>query len=292
MTFTGPVFRPPWEADSLLLQVTVGCAHNKCTFCTMYRDTKFSIDPFEQIVKDIQEARTLHRHVKRVFLVNGDAFVLSARRLKPIAEKIIEYFPEVEVITMYASINNIMHKTDEELVELRKLRINELWIGVETAHEEALKYLNKGSTLDDTKTQLARLSSAGMDFFYGFMYGAAGKGKGIESAVENAKLINASKPIGIAPTTLGANEGTKLAEDVNNGTFVLADEREVYDEMKKTIELIDTDDLIYYGAHAINTIPFNCMLPRDKTKAIAEIDSRIAGMKDEYLDSVPVRHTI
>ena len=292
MTFTGPVYRPPWEADSLLLQVTVGCAHNKCTFCSMYRDTSFSIDPFEQIEKDIQEARSLYKNVKRVFLVNGDAFVLSANRLKPIAEKIIEVFPEVEVITMYASISNIKSKTDEELLELRKLRINELWIGVETAHGEALEYLNKGFTIDETQTQLKRLNKAGVDFFYGFMYGAAGKGKGIESAVENARLINSSKPIGIAPTTLGANEGTPLADDVKKGRFKLATEREVYDEIKKTIELIDTDDLIYYGAHAINSIPFNCILPRDRANALKTIESRMAGMDNSYLDSVPRRHSI
>ncbi|MDC7225440.1 MAG: radical SAM protein [Spirochaetales bacterium] len=292
MTFTGPIYRPPWEADSLLLQVTVGCAHNKCNFCTMYRDTPFSIDPFEQIENDIIEARKQYRKVNRIFLVNGDAFVLSARRLKPIAEKIIEYFPEVEVITMYSSINNIKNKTDEELVELRKLRVNELWVGVETAHGEALKYLNKGSTIEDTRSQLKRLNKAGMDFFYGFMYGAAGKGRGIETAIENAKLINATNPVGIAPTTLGANEGTPLKKDVEKGIFELATEREIYEEMIKTIELIDTDDLIYYGAHAINTIPFNCILPRDKKIALNSIEGRIAELSNDFLDSVPVRHSI
>jgi radical SAM superfamily enzyme YgiQ (UPF0313 family) len=258
----------------------------------MYRDTPFSIDPLEQIEKDIHEARALYKKVTRIFLVNGDAFVLSAARLKPIAEKIIENFPEVEVITMYASINNIKSKTDEELSELRKLRINELWVGVETAHGEALEYLNKGSSIDDTRTQLDRLKKAGMDFFYGFMFGAAGKGKGIENAIENAELINRTKPIGVAPTTLGANEETRLAEDVKNGSFELASEREIYEEMKKTIELIDTEDLIYYGAHIINSIPFNCILPRDKVKALADIDRISGGMRNDYLDSVPQRHSI
>ena len=178
MNYTGPVYRPPWEADSLLLQVTVGCAHNRCTFCTMYRDTPFSIDPIEQIEKDIQEARRTYKTIKRIFLVNGDAFVLSGRRLKEIAEKIIEYIPEVEVITMYASINNIKSKTDEELLQLRNLRINDLWIGIETAHSETLNYLNKGFSLEETKVHLERLNQAGMDFYYGFMYGAAGKGPG------------------------------------------------------------------------------------------------------------------
>ena len=117
MNYTGPVYRPPYEANTLLLEVTVGCAHNKCTFCTMYRDVQFSVAKRNQIEQDLQEAQKLYPKVKRVFLVNGDAFVLSARRLKEIANKIYEYLPSIEVITMYASINNIMHKSDEELAE-------------------------------------------------------------------------------------------------------------------------------------------------------------------------------
>ena len=140
MKYTGPIYRPPYEGGSLLLQVTVGCAHNKCTFCTMYRDTKFATESIEQVEKDLKEARKIHKSVKRVFLVNGDAFVLGASRLKPIAKKIIEYFPEVGIITMYAHVNNIKGKTDEELKELAELRINDLWVGAETGHGEALKF--------------------------------------------------------------------------------------------------------------------------------------------------------
>jgi radical SAM superfamily enzyme YgiQ (UPF0313 family) len=211
MNYTGPVYRPPYEANTLLLQVTVGCAHNKCTFCTMYRDVKFSIDKMDQIEKDLQEAKQLYGNVKRIFLVNGDAFVLSAKRLKAIAEMIHRYLPQVEVITMYASINNIIGKTDEELAELSKLGIGDLWVGVETGLGDALDYLNKGASLADANKQLERLNKAGITFFYGFMFGAAGKGRGIENAEANAKLINKVRPLGIVPTTLNVNEGTKLA---------------------------------------------------------------------------------
>lgn len=204
MKYTGPIYRPPYEANTLLLQVTVGCAHNKCTFCTMYRDVRFSMEKLDQIEKDLQEAKQQFGDLKRIFLVNGDAFVLSANRLKPIAELIIKYFPHIEVITMYASINNIKGKTDEELRELQKLRISDLWVGAETGHEETLEYLNKGFTVQDTYEQLERLNVAGIRFYYGFMYGAAGKDKGIENAIANAKIINKVKPYGIVPTTLGA----------------------------------------------------------------------------------------
>jgi radical SAM superfamily enzyme YgiQ (UPF0313 family) len=258
----------------------------------MYRDTRFSIESLDQIEQDLQEARKIYKEVKRVFLVNGDAFVLSASRLKPIAEKIIKYFPEVEVITMYASINNIKTKTDTELKELEALRINELWIGVETADEETLNYLNKGFTLKESRFNLKRLQAAGIRFYYGFMFGAGGKGKGVEIARKNAELINEVKPMGLAPTTLEPNEGSQLAKDVAEGKFLLATEREIFDEMKTLIELVDTEDLIYYGFHVINTIPFNCVLPRDRQKALKHIDTRISEMDDNYLNSIPKRHTI
>ena len=291
MHYEGNMIRPPSEANSILLQATVGCSHNKCTFCTMYRDVKFSIEKIDQIEKDLQEAQQIYGNVKRVFLVNGDAFVLSAKRLKEIAEKVHHYLPEVEKITMYSSINNIKHKTDEELAELAKLGIGDLWIGVETGHGEALRYLNKGSSIEDAYEQLERLNKAGITFFYGFMFGAAGKGKGIENAEANAKLINKVKPLGIVPTTLSANEGTQLAKDIADGTFELATERELFEEQKKTIELVDVPTY-YMGIHIINSVSFDAELPKDKQGAIDRVNHAISNTNKAILDSVPERHSI
>jgi len=291
MKYTGPTYRPPYEADSLLLQVTVGCTHNKCTFCTMYRDTRFSIESMEQIEKDLKEARALYGDVKRVFLVNGDAFVLSANRLKPIAELIIHYFPNVEVITMYASINNIKSKSDKELEALRDLRINDLWIGTETGHGETLKYMNKGFSLKDSYDQLDRLNKAGIRHIDILIFGGAGRGKGIENAVANAKLINFAKPLGVSITTLGAFGDSRLAEDVEQGIFIPATEREVLEEQKKMIELIEVDTL-YLGIHGINTVTFDAQLPKDRDKAIEIVNTAMARLDDTLLNSVPERHSI
>lgn len=291
MNYTGPIYRPPYEANTLLLQVTVGCAHNKCTFCTMYRDVKFSVDSLEQIESDLQEARSLYGKVKRIFLVNGDAFVLSARRLKKIAEKIHLYLPEVEIITMYASVNNIMHKTDDELLALAKLGIGDLWVGVETGLGDALDYLNKGAKITDVEEQLDRLNKAGITFFYGFMFGAAGKGRGIENAEANAKLINKTKPVGIVPTTLNMNEGTQLEKDVADGRFEMANEREVLEEQIKTLELVDVPT-VYMGIHIINTVSFDANLPNDKQGAIDRVHYVMKNTEESVLNSVPERHTI
>lgn len=291
MNYTGPVYRPPYEANSLLLQVTVGCAHNKCVFCTMYKDVQFSIEPLEQIERDLQEAKQHYGNVKRVFLVNGDAFVLSARRLKPIAELIIKYFPDVEVITMYASISNVKAKTDEELRDLRELRINDLWMGLESGNEETLKYMNKGFALRDSYEQLERLNKAGIRHIDIFIFGAAGRGKGIQNAIDNAKLINATRPSGISITTMGAFGDSQLAKDAENGKFVPATELEVLEEQKKLIELVEVESA-YLGIHGINTVTFDAMLPRDRDKAIKKIDNAIETLDDEFLNSVPKRHAI
>jgi radical SAM superfamily enzyme YgiQ (UPF0313 family) len=257
----------------------------------MYRDVKFDVEKIDQIERDLQEAQQLPGSIKRIFLVNGDAFVLSAKRLKEIAEKIHQYLPKIEKISMYSSINNIKHKTDEDLAELARLGIGDLWIGVETGHGEALKYLNKGSSIEDAYEQLERLNMASITFFYGFMFGAAGKGKGIENAEANAKLINKVKPLGIVPTTLSSNKGTKLAQDIASGTFELATEREVLEEQKKTIELVNVPTH-YMGIHVINSLSFDAELPKDKQRAIDRINHALSTLDKEILDSVPERHSI
>ena len=130
MKYTGITYRPPFEAGSLLLQVTSGCSHNKCSFCYMYKDVPFSVEPIEQVKKDLAEAREYYPDTRRVFLENGDPFSLSARRLIEIGQAIHEYLPKVENISMYASIRNIKGKSDEELAQLRELGFNQFNIGV------------------------------------------------------------------------------------------------------------------------------------------------------------------
>ena len=144
MHYTGTIYRPPFEARSLLLQVTTGCSHNRCSFCTMYRDEQFGVEPLEQVEADLQEAREYVPNVTRVFLENGDPFALSADRLEEIAVMVHAYLPKVETIAMYASIKNVIGKTDEDLKRLRILGINELNIGVESGLDDALSYMNKG----------------------------------------------------------------------------------------------------------------------------------------------------
>lgn len=283
MHYEGPIYRPPVEADTLLLQVTVGCAHNKCTYCSMYKDVCFKMESLDQIEEDLKEARATYHKVERIFLVNGDAFVLKADYLKNIALKIKEYLPECKTITMYASIQNIKSKTDEELKELRDLGINDLYVGVESGVDEVLLKINKGHTLKEAKEQLERLNKANINHAALLMLGVAGKGHGKENAIETAKFLNETKPSLIWVGTLGVFEGTKLEKQVKEGTFIEASEIENLMELKTLINNIELENVPFYCVHTTNVIPVLGMLPRDRDKMLQKIDLGIKNLGEDAL---------
>ena len=292
MKYTGPIFRPPVEAHTLLLQVTVGCAHNECTFCTMYRSVPFQVEPLEQIERDLIEAKRQYGRLKRIFLVNGDAFVLSAPQLKAIAAKIIQYFPDMETITMYASIRNIMAKTDAELAELRQMRINDLYVGLETGHAEVIRNINKGHELADAYRQLERLNQAGIRHMALLMLGVAGRGRGIENAVETAKLLNAVRPSLVWLGTLGIFDDSPLAGEVAVGTFEAATEGEILEEEKKLIELLDLTGVPLYGVHPTNLTSIVGTLPGDRELMLQTIDDAIRATDPAILGRSLPRHSL
>jgi radical SAM superfamily enzyme YgiQ (UPF0313 family) len=287
MTYTGPVFRPPFEANSLLLEVTVGCSHNACTFCTMYRGTPFLVSPMEQIEQDLREARAQYRSVRRIFLVNADPFVLSAAKLKEIALKIQEVFPEIETIAMYANVSNIIGKTDEELRELRELKINELNIGIESGMDEVLHHLNKGFTLEQARTQLKRLNAAGIDFSANIILGAAGMEKSMENAIANAELLNEVKPYLIFIATLHVDPGSPLYDELQAGTFVENTLGQNLTEELEMLRRLRLNGTAFFGLHTSNVIPVAGTLPRDQERLIAQLENGTRSIPRRVLDSRP-----
>lgn len=287
MKYTGPVFRPPIEHNSVLLQVTVGCAHNSCTFCTMYRSVDFSVDSMEQVENNLKAAQKYYTNTKRVFLVNGDAFVLSARRLREVSDLITQYFPSVETITMYSSISNIMDKTDDELKDLREnYKINDLYIGLESGHDGALELLNKGHTLDDALKQLKRLDEAGISYIELFMLGTLGRDRWMEGAQASAELINATNPKIVWVQAMRSFPGSELDEMIRQGEFVPAYELEILQEERELIKLIDKENLLFLGIHPINAVTVQGMLPQEKQAMIERIDASINEVGEEKLKTV------
>lgn len=283
LQYTGPVYRPPSEAQSLLLQATIGCAHNSCTFCTMYKDIPFAVDSMEQIEENLKIAQSYNVNFERIFLVNGDAFVLPAGKLKDISVLIQKYLPSVQVISMYASIKNIQSKSDAELQELAKdYLINDLYVGVESGNNEALKILNKGYTKEECILQINRLSTAGISSMFSIMLGALGENRAMDNARDTADLINKTKPKMLWVLTMRPLAGSQLRAEVDQGQFVLADELENLYEEIELLKLIHVP-LDFRGNHGLNLVPITGILPQDKSYLLNYLQKFIQEQGPENL---------
>ena len=290
MHYTGTTYRPPFESRSLLLQATVGCSHNRCTFCTMYRTVPFSVEPLEQIEEDLREARDLRPNVERVFLENGDAFVLSADKLLTIAAMIHDYLPRVKTITMYASIKNIRDKTDDALRALRRAGIDELNVGVESGYDPALLYMNKDHDHADAVRQLGRLRAAGMEYALNIILGCAGSGHGAENAAETARLLNETQPFLIFTGTLHSEPGCPLHDDLQSGAFVENTIAEYLDEEEALVSALELKrDCRWFGLHPSNVVEVDAMLPRDRDRLLSLIRRTRAELTPQQLASRPER---
>lgn len=274
MHYTGTIYRPPAEAKTILLQVTAGCSHDHCTFCSMYKDVPFRVQSIEQIEEDLREVRSLRPDEDRVYLVGGDPFVLNYKQLKMIAEKIKEYLPRCETISMYARVTNIKTKTVEELTALRSLGINDLYIGIETGHDEILTRIRKGNTADEAVVQCKRLEEAGIAYHAIYLNGLGGHGKGEISALETAKFFSQLKPKSIGITSLTLIPGTDLYEQKLNGEFVEASEFERVQELKCFIEHLETKTKVLANHVSIAT-PVIGRIPEDRPKMLKVLQDTI-----------------
>lgn len=256
MHYTGQTFRPPREAYSPLLEVTVGCSHNQCTYCSMYKDVSFRPAPKEQILADLQELSQFSDRIDRIFLLNGDPFILDTEYLLTLADWIHDYLPHVETITCYASIFDITRKSVEDLKRLRKAGYDQLYIGIETAHDPTLKRIKKGCTQEDEYRELAKLEEANIDWICMVMTGIAGKEDSFIHAEETAALLNKHQPRSVAPLTTSVHPGTELELEMMRGEYTPLSEGDILLEEIHLLEHLDLDDrVLFFGGHAYNMAP-------------------------------------
>lgn len=282
MKYEGTIYRPPVEAKDILLQVAVGCTHNQCTFCNMFKEKQFHLVTEQTMIDNLKEAARFFPYADRVFLVDGDAFALSADRLEHIAALIHQYLPQCNTITMYAAVRNIKTKTDEQLVRLQELGINDLYVGIESGLDDVLTDVKKGHTVDDAIVQLNRLNRAGIRHCMMLMTGLAGKGRGIESGIAAAKLANQTNPFLIIPTTVGIFEGTILFEQTQRGEFIEAGEKENLLEQKAFLEHVELPETYYWSAHALNSTPIVGFLTHEeKSSMIQKLERNIQTVDDD-----------
>ncbi len=289
MHYTGTIWRPPYEAASLLIEVTAGCTHHRCKFCTLYHDLpfKFRMSPMEDIERDLREVKKAIKgfssgRLDRVFLTGANPFVLSYGRLAAIAELVHKDLPSVKSIGSFARITDVMSKTNEELAKLRAFGYDGLTIGIETGDDEALRFMNKGYTSADIIEQCQRLDAAGIRYSFFYLVSVSGAGRGEIGAKLTADVCNQ-----IHPTLIGANmltiyPNSELYGEIQRGNWQEESELEKYKEMRALIENLRIPT-IFAAMGASNAYQFHGQLPRDKDKLLSFLDEIIGSVSEEEL---------
>ncbi|MDD7362621.1 MAG: radical SAM protein [Peptoniphilus sp.] len=281
MHYTGQTFRPPREAYSPLLEVTVGCSYNQCTYCAMYKDVSYRRAPKEQILADLRELSRFKDRIDRIFLLNGDPFILDTEDLLEIADWIYEYLPNVETITCYASILDIKGKSVEDLKRLRAAGYNQLYVGIETAHDPTLARIKKGCTQEDEYRELSKLEEANIDWICMVMTGIAGKEDSFAHAEETAALLNKHQPLSVSPLTTSVHEGTELEEEVLRGEYIPLTEGDILLEEIHLLEHLDLKPrALFFGAHSYNTAPIIGRFS-EKEEMLEKLRAVYASMTEE-----------
>lgn len=289
MHYTGTVWRPPYEASSLLIEATAGCTHHKCKFCTLYDDLpfKFRMTPPEDMEADLKEAKEQFRlwnynRAARVFLVGANPFVLSAARLLETAALICKYFPDNKSIGCFSRITDITLKTDGELAELQRAGYDGLTIGIETGDNEALRFMNKGYEAQDILTQCRRLDKAGISYNFFYLTGISGAGKGEKGAYDTAAICNQLQPKVIGANMLTIYKNAELYQEIQNGNWHEETEIEKYKELRTLVEHLNIPVWFAAGG-ASNAIPIQGYLPRDREKVLSVLEEIIQNVKEEEL---------
>ncbi len=274
-SYDTPVFRPPSEANSFILRVTRGCAHNKCTYCNMYRDVQFMTCTDEEISRQIALAAHYGKNqVKRVFLADGDALVLSTEKLLKILKVLFENFPKLQRVSSYAAPKDILRKSVEELQQLEQAGLKLLYYGMETGDDEVLKAVNKGVSGPEAVEAGKRVVAAGMKLSIMMILGLAGAEGSDKHARETAKAINEIKPNMLSAITLMLYRGSELLDQYERGEFDPLPPQGIMLELHKIISLIDlpaASHCLFRSNHVSNYVQLAGTLPKDKDKLLTQI---------------------
>ncbi len=275
MRYEGTVYRPPSEAGSLIIQLTIGCARNTCTFCNMYKDKKFRIRPLEEVVEDLMMARKYYSRIKvrRIFLADGDALIVKTKDLLYIIDKCKEIFPEVERISVYGAPKDILGKTPEELRELKEAGLDMVYMGLESGSDEVLTAVKKGATADEMIEAGKKVREAGMILSMTVISGLGGKALWREHALGSARVISAIKPEYVGFLTLMVEPGTEMYDQLNRGEIDLLNPQEVLDETELFIREVDAEGTMFRSNHASNYIALGGTLNREKDQILAQIET-------------------
>ena len=290
MHFNGPIVRPPTDADSVFIEVTVGCTHNSCTFCNFYEGYPFRVAPWEQVEADVKEAALHFPKAKKIWASGGNPFALSTDRLTDLAELFQSYFPDCRFAT-YARIDDLYHKSVDDLKALHALGYDNLVIGIESADDEVLTHVNKGYSGADVLRELKKMDASGMTYRVIYLGGIVGKGKGEQDAKITASVLNRVHPSYLFLTTVAFLPGTPLYDEIQQGTFEEASETERLREFRTFISELK-NPITIDARGAANAVSFLARLPQDKERILAELDRLIEKMDTDTEKALQYRRSL
>lgn len=276
MVYEGDVYRPPSEAYSLIIQVTIGCARNSCTFCTMYKRKKFRVRKMEEIVADLYSAKREYVWgVERVFLADGDALIVNTDDLVYLLDKIYEIFPTCKRVTTYGAAKDVLQKSHEELCELRRHGLEMVYIGAESGSDKVLTDIKKHVTAAETIEACQKLRAAGIKISMTLITGIGGRPDTAEHAIASAKLVTATKPEYLGLLTLHLEADTPLANDYLAGKFEILSPMEYLEEQKLFLENVDSEGTVLRSNHVSNYVALAGTLNRDRQKMIDQLEAAL-----------------
>jgi len=278
MRYEGKIYRPPSEADSFILQATIGCSWNHCTYCDMYRDKPFRVRDLDETLADIRTAADgFGKNVTKVFVADGDALVLDLSHWEAILPACRDAFPRMKRVSAYATAMNINEKSDDELRRLRELGLSLLYMGPETGDNATFKRIAKGSNFDDHVEAARRAHDAGMQVSAIFLLGAGGTERTKEHAEGSAKLITAMNPEFVSALTLTIVPGTPIAKMQAKGKFTLPSVTRMLEELRTMVAGASPTDSVFRTNHASNYLPLAGRLPQDRERIVEALDKALSG---------------
>lgn len=286
MHYEGNIIRPPSEANSILLQVSVGCSHNKCTFCGTYKGARFKIKSDEIIYQDIEFAAQHCKRQRRVFLCDGDALIIPQKRLLRILKTISQKLPWVTRIGTYGNAKSIKMKTAEQLAELKQHGLGIVYMGLESGDNETLSNIRKGTTAESSIAMGQKVRAADIKLSVTVLLGIAGSKRTQIHAEQTGRVLSAMDPNFVGALSLMLIPGTSLCDDYETGRFRLIDPMEMLQELRTMIEHTHLTQGMFHANHASNYLPIKARLPKDKQMTLHMIDEALAGrvsLKPEML---------
>lgn len=282
-----PLFRPPSEARSLILQITLGCSWNKCSFCEMYTSKQFTARKEEDIFKDIDAFIPYADQIRRIFLADGDPLVLSTKRLLSILTKLKATFPKLQRISTYASPSNLAGKSDAELKELYEAGLTLLYVGIESGDSQVLECIQKGETFETTIEGLNKSKAVGMNSSVMIINGVGGQELTQQHAINSAKVLNETQPKYASTLVLTAHKGMEHYKNRYQGNFIELTQKELFTEMQTFIGALELNETIFRSDHASNNLILKGILGRDKQAFLDKIELAInqpenAGLRPKY----------